>query len=167
MENELWNEATSIPSYSQPTSQYQEHILEQYKLCVTMADQVSARRNLANVFFASINTTMLGVIAFYFEKLQTPSPKNLIIIPILGAILLCGIWCWTIWSYLKLNTTKFKVIAKLEEQLPTNAFKTEWIELGEGKDLKKYNPLSKIEMIVPMLFAILYAVIAYYNLSIE
>lgn len=168
MENILWNEATSIPSYSQQPSQYQEHILEQYKLCVTMADQVSARRNLANVFFASINTTMLGVIAFYFEKLQTPSPKNLIIIPILGAILLCGVWWWIIRSYRLLNAAKFKVIGKLEERLPANAFvKTEWVELGEGKDFKKYTPLSIIENFVPILFTILYAVIAFYNLSTE
>ena len=34
---------------------YKEHLLEQYKLYVEMADRISGRRQTANSFFLSIN----------------------------------------------------------------------------------------------------------------
>jgi len=37
--------------YEKDSKLYKEHLLEQYKIYVEMADRISARRNLANVFF--------------------------------------------------------------------------------------------------------------------
>ena len=36
--------------------EYQNHLLEQYKLYVQMADKISERRQSANSFFLTVNT---------------------------------------------------------------------------------------------------------------
>ena len=38
---------------------------EIYKIAVEMADRISARRGLANTFFLTINTTVLGVLGIH------------------------------------------------------------------------------------------------------
>src|SRR5215211_423888 len=46
--------------------EYQNHLLEQYKLYVQMADKISERRQSANSFFLTINTALiafLGLVA--------------------------------------------------------------------------------------------------------
>src|SRR5215208_5295772 len=46
--------------------EYQNHLLEQYKLYVQMADKVSERRQSANRFFLTVNTALiafLGLVA--------------------------------------------------------------------------------------------------------
>jgi hypothetical protein len=46
----------------------------------------------------------------------------------------------------------------LEERLPASPFwRTEWWELGEGRDRTPYWPLSHIEQWIPMLFALVYS----------
>jgi len=45
-------------------------------------------------------------------------------------------------SYKDLNTAKFAVIHKLEEQLPVALFRYEWHLCGHGKDKDKYVPLA-------------------------
>jgi len=61
---------------------YKSHLLEQYKLCVVMADKISSRRATANNFFVSLNTLLITVIgilsrlgssfaAFYFWWVAT------------------------------------------------------------------------------------------------
>ena len=42
--------------------EYSNHLLAQYKICVEMADKISARRCTANNFFLSINTFLLTAI---------------------------------------------------------------------------------------------------------
>jgi hypothetical protein len=43
---------------------YKEHLLEEYKLYVQMADNVSARRAQANQFYISVLSALLAVVAF-------------------------------------------------------------------------------------------------------
>jgi hypothetical protein len=42
---------------------YRQHLFDQYKLAVEMADRVSARRMQANTFFLAVNTGLLTVFA--------------------------------------------------------------------------------------------------------
>jgi len=42
---------------------YRQHLFDQYKLAVEMADRVSARRTQANTFFLAVNTGLLTVFA--------------------------------------------------------------------------------------------------------
>ncbi|WP_180929474.1 hypothetical protein [Streptomyces sp. AJS327] len=42
----LWNDSVGPASYTEPEERYQTALFEQYRLCVEMADRVSARRNM-------------------------------------------------------------------------------------------------------------------------
>ena len=81
MKDNLWTKIDDNSEYSKNGELYQNHILEQYKMYAEMADRVSARRNLANIFFLTLNTTILGAIGFSFEKIQLINPKWLILFP--------------------------------------------------------------------------------------
>lgn len=149
--------------YEEDKKLYQEHLLEQYKLCVEMADNISARRNAANVFFLSLHTTIVTAIGFAIEKIEMIEPAWFVIFPSIAVVILCIAWWWLIRSYRNLNTAKFKVIGKMEEELPISPYwKEEWKELGEGKDIKKYLPLTAIEQWVPIIFALMYFLISGY-----
>lgn len=63
----LWNKDITSDTYVSPEL-YQAHLFEQYKNFVEMADRVSARRNLANTFFLTLNTFLIGAAGFIFEK---------------------------------------------------------------------------------------------------
>jgi hypothetical protein len=61
-----------------------------------------------------------------------------------------------VFSYQQLNSGKFRVIHQLEQQLPVAPYAAEWIAVGEGKDPKRYLPLTHVENWVPRLFGLLY-----------
>ena len=44
-------------------SNHQAHTLEIYKICVEMADRISARRERMNSFFLTVNAVLLGGLA--------------------------------------------------------------------------------------------------------
>jgi hypothetical protein len=44
-----------------PSDQLRGHLLEQYKLYIEMADRISSRRQSANSFFLSLNTTLVAL----------------------------------------------------------------------------------------------------------
>lgn len=156
MTNHLLNEFNDKHQYSLNKKMFQEHLMEQYKLYVEMADRISARRHSVNVYFLTLNTTMLGALGFLFDKIKLVSPSYLVIIPLLGVLVLTIAWWWLLRSYKNLNTAKFKVIGSLEKQLPHNPYAHEWKELGEGSDIKRYLPLTDLEKIVPIVFGLLY-----------
>ncbi len=166
-EDSLWIEIQENSAYSLNPELHQNHILEQYKLYVEMADRISSRRNLANVFFLTLNTTILAAVGFSLEKIQLVEPKWLTIFPILGIESMVVVWWWLITSYRKLNTAKYKVVGNLEKRLPSSPYwSAEWMELGEGKDLKKYLPLTSLEKYVPIIFGFFYLVLSIYIIFI-
>lgn len=157
----LWNDTPTQNSY-QSDEQYREHILEQYKLFVEMADRISSRRDVANGFFLTLNSLILGAAGFLFEKQNLLFSKWLLLIP-LGVLLLeCFFWRKLITSYKQLNGAKFKIIGELETQLPSSPYgKAEWTYLlKEGRDRNVYWPLTHLESKIPAMFALMYIVIA-------
>ena len=138
--------------------EYEKHLFEQYKIYIEMADRVSARRMLANSFFAGVHTTL--VVAFTVllrEKvLQT---SLLIFVPLIALLLLCYLWRSVVNSYRQLNSGKYKVVLALEQMLPVAPYHAEWIALGEGKDRKLYRPLTYEEKWVPVCFGVLYVLL--------
>ena len=71
-------------------------------------------------------------------------------------VALCALWNINIRSYRQLNTAKFKIIHEFEQQLPLAMYDREWEVLGKGEDSKKYLQLTRVEQMVPFLFAIPY-----------
>lgn len=162
-ENNLWNTPEKDSAYSRNNELYQTHLLEQYKLYVEMADKISERRNLANVFFLTLHTTFIGAIGFAFEKIELIYPRILISFPIIAVLTLCYVWWRLIKSYRQLNTAKYDVVGQMEKKLPASPYyKAEWKALGEGEDPKKYTPLTHVENNVPKIFGALYVMIWVY-----
>jgi len=165
MEDNLWNKMNDIPGYKDKPELYQNHILEQYKIYIEMADRISERRNLANVFFLTLNTLCLTAIGFMFEKVSLIDPKWIILFPLFGVMILCLIWWWLLRSYRDLNSAKYKVVGHLERKLPASPYwSAEWEELGKGKDISKYLPLTALEKFIPMVFGLTYLMLGVYIL---
>lgn len=163
MKDNLWNEIETLSGYNGKNDLYQNHLLEQYKIYVEMADRISSRRNLANVFFSTLNTAILTIIGGTLNKSPIPESKLLPYISFIGLSLLCVVWWWLLRSYRNLNSAKYKVIGQIEKELPISPYwSAEWKELGEGKDLKKYLPLTHLEGIVPIVFLLIYLVTIVY-----
>lgn len=154
----LWNTNLTEEMYG---PKYKEHLFEQYKLYVEMADQVSNRRNLTNTFFLTLHTLLLGVLGFSYEKGPAIHERWVIIFPLAAVLLLCITWWIIVRSYRQLNGGKFKVIGEFETRLPASPFwSAEWRVLGEGKDNAKYLPLTHAENWVPAIFGFLYITMA-------
>jgi len=138
---------------------YQDHLLKQYELYLAGAEKISDRRESANKYFYTLNSGILISIGFLLNSSIQPIFIMLAILSlaILGIIFSIIFW-YLINSYKQLNTGKFKVVHKMEEQLPTQPYKDEWIELGEGKDKSKYYPFSHIEKIIPIIFGVIYSI---------
>jgi hypothetical protein len=133
---------------------YRNHILEQYKIYVEMADRVSQRRMTANSFFITINTSLLTV----FGLFKSEMPFWWLLMPGIGLIVSFA-WFSILHSYKQLNSAKFKVVHETEKLLPLALYDYEWVKLDNGKRMRTYWPLSHIEKIIPVLFAIIYMLI--------
>lgn len=139
---------------------YKQHLLEQYKLFVESADRVSQRRTSANNYLLTVNAflvTLCGLAA------SLAANETWLVVVAAAGVLVCITWLVLIRSYGNLNTAKFKVIYELEEHLPAAIFGREWdyAQRGEGK---AYKPLTHIEPYIPLVFAILYIVLAAFAL---
>ena len=151
----LWNEDINAENFRDPVVAYHASVFEQYKLCVEMADRVSARRNLANTFFLTLHS---GLVAFLGAWLSQSQHGRLSVLLLLAGLLvllaLCATWWFTLRSYRQLNEGKFLVIGALEERLPARAFhRAEWEALGKGQDWRAYLPLTHVERWIPVIFA--------------
>lgn len=140
---------------------YKKHLLEQYKLCVEMADRISARRSTANSFFLSVNTLLVAAIGILPQLGSNFISFSLLwaIIASAAGILFCLCWATTIRRYRDLNMAKFDVINAIEERLPASAFKTEWKYLCKEKKADEYKHLTATEHWVPIIFAALYVLL--------
>lgn len=131
-------------------------LFEQYKLYVESAERVSERRVSANNYLLTVNAflvTLYGILA--------ASPYRsywTILVPAAG-ILVSLTWYRIIISYRDLNRVKFKVIHELEQHLPAAPYEYEWQKAEEGRG-KAYHPLTHLERWVPIIFMILYALLA-------
>ena len=145
---------------------FSEHMLEQYKLYVEMADRVSSRRAQANRFYISLLSILLALLSIVasigaFSEILN---KILLAIAILG-IILCALWWVNIRSYRHLNSGKFKVIHEMEKELPIAAYDKEWEILGRGKQAGSYLQLTRVEQWVPFALTIPYLLLLVYSIA--
>ncbi|MDD3285544.1 MAG: hypothetical protein PHG95_02840 [Patescibacteria group bacterium] len=138
---------------------YNEHLLEQYKLYVEGIEKISDRRHNANNYFITVNTAIITLIGLSFNvDFLKDNSWIRIVIALLGIIISVIFW-YLIRAYKQLNTGKFTVIHKIEERMPLSLYSYEWDVLGNGKDNEKYYPFSHIELIIPRVFGILYFIL--------
>jgi hypothetical protein len=152
----LWTTAVTPDSYGSK-EQYYEHLMEQYKIFVEMADRVSSRRSLANTFFLTLHTFMIGALGFAFQNQPQLANQWLLILPLMALLMLCYVWWRLLKSYRQLNQAKYQIIGEYERRLPSSPYwVAEWGLLDHGKNPARFKPLSDLEHWVPVFFALLY-----------
>jgi len=140
---------------------YKDHLMQQYKLYVQMADKVSERRATGNAFFLSANALLLsglGVVSSSYVQTILPLPLPIVGVSLAG-ILLCSVWILLVRSYRQLNTAKYDLVCSMETRLPAAPYKAEWQMLRGGKKSKEYRPLTTVEVVIPFVFIILYVLL--------
>jgi hypothetical protein len=158
---------------SEPTKygdQYQNHLLEQYKLYVQMADKISDRRQAANNFFLTVNTALIAFLGLVAApdigsgpSATAHPPLPWVVVVSAAGVVLCYTWYRLVRSYKGLNSGKFKVVHAIESKLPSSPFDAEWEAVGRGKDSKRYLPFTKVEIRIPGVFGLLYLAFAAYT----
>ena len=130
-------------------------IIEIYKMYAEMADNISERRDKSNVFFLSLNSAVLGFGGILTSNIN-PWTLNLLS---MVSFWVCIIWFTIILQYRKLNEKKFEVINNIEKQLPISPY-TDEKKLLDAKKGNYYISLTKIEILIPLLFCfIIYFII--------
>jgi hypothetical protein len=127
-------------------------VLEQYKLAVEMADRVSARRGSANLFFLSIQTTLLTAAGLAYATLQHVA-WYAVLGTMLTGVAISAAWWRQLQSYRLLNRAKFAIINAMEDKLPVKVFTDEWDVLT--KQMPSYIELGATERVIPWVFAVL------------
>lgn len=137
-------------------------LLEQYRLYVESSFHVSNWRIAANTLFLSLAALLFGGFAFLLN--QDPMPKPLVVTAWIAGLFLCYQWLSLILQYKNLNTAKFAVIHEMERHLAVAPFDAEWVYVEEGKNAKRYFPVSHIEGYMPIVIAIAESIVAIYGL---
>ena len=131
-------------------------LLEQYKLYVQSAENVSSRRVASSRYLLTLNAALVALYGLH--------PANFgqgywtLLIPFIG-ISVSVLWYLIIKSHADLNRVKFDVIHKFEQHLPAAMYKYEWKLAEEGRG-KTYRAVTTIERWIPILFAALHVVLA-------
>ena len=136
----------------------QEILLEQYKVFVKTADDITARRLATNKFYLTILLGLFTIAGFLNTKEMAGYFNGyiiLVLISVLGMVL-SVIWYMNIESFRLLNSAKFKVIHEMEEELAYPCFDKEW-EFRKGEDENNVYPrFIQIEKYFPILMGVLY-----------
>jgi len=135
---------------------FRNHLFEQYKLYVASAEQISERRVSANNYLLTVNAFLVTLYSLLAASKYMSEWASLV--PTAG-FLVALTWHRIITSYRDLNTVKFKVIHELEQQMPAALYAYEWHKAEEGRG-NVYHPLSHLERWIPVVFMVLYIVLA-------
>lgn len=159
MQNQEKNKSLIHQSRETYKGDFESHLLEQYKLYVQSADNVSARRLASTRFCLTLNTALVAIYGFHNEPQFALFGRDFwpIVIPTIG-IFAAVVWYQIIKSHSDLNTVKFKIVHDIEKLLPAALYDYEWELLEKGKG-KTYSPVSKIEQWIPKVFLIIHAII--------
>lgn len=132
-------------------------LIRLYSLAVEMADRVSARRGNANVFFLSIQTTLLTAAGIAYSTLPAVSWYFALATAATGCAISLA-WWQQLRSYQRLNEAKFRIINGAEERLPLRVFSEEWKILKDVSPSRAsgYVELGAVERGIPWVLAALH-----------
>ncbi len=131
-------------------------LLEQYKLYVQSAENVSSRRVTSNRYLLTINAALVAL--YGLQSANFGQDYWTLLIPVIG-IPVSLLWYLIIKSHADLNRIKFDVIHEFEQHLPAAMYRYEWKLAEEGQG-KTYRAVTTIERWIPILFARLHVVLA-------
>lgn len=145
---------------------FRDHLIEQYKIYVEMADRVSSRRVHVAQFYVSLLSGLLVLLTLMVSSDSFGNILNIVFVVVaVSGIALCSIWSINIRSYRQLNKGKFKVIHEIEKQLPFPCYTREWEILGEKK-AGKYLRLTQVEQYVPFVLSVPFLLLLVYSLYV-
>jgi len=151
LSEELWN-PNDTETYN--NDEYHELLMQQYKIYVEMADRVSARRSLAHTFFMTFHAVVLGVLGLSLMHLESINRVGFLLFPLLGLLVMCYGWWALVQYFRRLTRAKSMVIDELEKRLPSRpSIQAEHKAMGK---INPYAPLKRMEVILPIIFALLY-----------
>lgn len=160
---------TQVPSHDDDQA-HKAHtdqlLLDQYKLYVESAENVTMKRASASRFYLTVLAGLLAV--FSLPKDVVAAQFQVVLyagIGLLGMVL-CVVWFANLHSYRQLNKGKYRIIHEMEQRLPFAPFRREWDILGHGKDVSRYRPISKLEQAIPTAFFALYGALFLYYLPL-
>lgn len=125
-----------------------QDVLAIWQTCVEMANGVSQRRDTMNNLFVTLNIAVIAAVSWMWDV------KTVFLC--VAGLVICVVWLLYINNFKRLNAAKFRVIYDLEERLGVTPFKDEWDIL---KKTKSYLEGTKLERILPIAFALGYAVV--------
>lgn len=131
-------------------NEYREHVVRIYELYEKSAHGISDRRQLANSYYLTICTTIVGFLSIF----KIEQSANIIMAG--AGVAICVVWLRAIRSYRDINAAKFRVIHEIEQKLSLRPYTSEWALLDEGKNPKKYSPFSQVEGLIPWVFVVLF-----------
>ena len=134
---------------------FKADLLEQYKLYVQSAENVSARRVQSSRYLLTLNAALVAL--YGFQSAGFGQSYWALVVPVIG-IPVSLLWYLIIKSHADLNRVKFEVIHGFERQLPAAMYRYEW-RLAEDGQGKSYRAVTAIEKWIPVLFAILHVVL--------
>ena len=130
-------------------------LLEQYKLYVQSAENVSARRVQSSRYLLTLNAALVAL--YGLQSAGFSQNYWTLLVPVIG-IPVSLLWYLIIKSHADLNRIKFEVIHEFERHLPAAMYRYEW-ELAERGQGKAYRAVTKIERWIPVLFAVLHVIL--------
>jgi len=143
----------------------QNLLLEQYKMYVETAEQVTNRRQILNKYYIAALTSLIGIpYALEIKILEDVSFLTLFIGGI--GLILAFLWEINLFSAKQINGAKFKIIQDMERNLPYACYTNEWIALEEGQNSEKYLPATSIELFIPIIMGSPYLFLVFYSLYV-
>lgn len=138
---------------------YKNHLFEQYKIYLESIEKISDRRQSANNYFITINLALISLIGLTAQIKEVNNLSGVKILLSIVGIIVCIIFWFLIRAYKQINTGKFNVVHKIEENLPLSLYKYEWEVLGKGQKINIYFPFSHIERWIPIVFGLVYLIL--------
>ena len=131
---------------------FSSDLLEQYKLYVQSAENVSARRVASSRYLLTLNIALAAL--YGLQSASLAQSYWMLLVPFAG-IVVSTLWYLIIKSHADLNRIKFDIIHEIERHLPATIYKYEW-QLAESGKGKTYRAVTTIERWIPILFAVLH-----------
>lgn len=149
-EESLWNDEDT-ERFTNET--YNRLLIEQYKVYQEMLDRIHTRRIVTNIFFLVFHAAVIGILGLSLSRNPFVNNIGLLLFPLLGLLVLCYAWWRLVQYFRRLNRAKDIIISTMEKRLPSTAFAAERQALIKNKP---YNPLRRMELYLPFIFALLY-----------
>ena len=133
-------------------------LLSLYLYYAEQTEKLIERRNATSRYFLTINTGFVAILGLALQHKPTGAAAWLVALALAG-IAVCVIWAQLTRSYRVLTKARFEVITEMEQRLPAAPYSDEWQRIKQSPAHQGYTSISRLESMVPWVFAVIYAVL--------